>query len=83
MGEIINFQEYKDRIAAAERKEISEDIDRLREELREMMGDMETYGEAMWPETFLDQLPYLIRIDEALDGYDQEHRDSSDFLDGE
>jgi len=44
---------------------------------------METYGEAMWPETFLDQLPYLIRIDEALDGYDQEHRDSSDFLDGE
>ena len=81
MGELINFQEYKDQKEEAERTEIADDIERLRAELREMIGDMEEFGTAMWDTSWVDQLPALIRIDKALDGYAMASRDLDSLLD--
>ena len=81
MGELINLKEYKDRKEKAERQEIEDDIKRLRVELREMIGDMEEFGTAMWDTSWVDQLPALLRIDKALDGYAQASHDLDSILD--
>tara|TARA_B100000686_G_scaffold299946_1_gene334122 strand:- start:4604 stop:4855 length:252 start_codon:yes stop_codon:yes gene_type:complete len=69
MGELINLQEWKAKKDEEERKQLADDIDRMHADLKEMIGDMEEHGEAMWPTLFLDTLPQLVKIDKALSGY--------------
>ena len=83
MGELVNLQKYRERKDEEECREIAEDIARLQAELREMIGDMEEYGTALWHTAWIEQLPALIRIDEALDGYAMASRDLDDSLDKE
>ena len=72
MGEIVDLAEWKAAKAEAEEIALKEELDRLQEEVRELIADMDRAGPHTGPMIYPDRdelLPQLTHIDSVIDGY--------------
>ena len=72
MGEIVDLAEWKAAKEEAEEIALKEELDRLQEEVRELIADIDREGPHTGPMVYPDRdelLPQLTHIDSVIDGY--------------
>ena len=76
MGELIDFQEYVRQKSEREEREIAEDIDRLKAEIKEILDEMESPDAPfLYHAGYEELIPALSQIQTTLDGYIHEYYD--------
>ena len=66
-GEIIDLQQYRQRLEQKEIEEIGGDINQLTSEILQMIDEMESdIGPLLWRKEFIDSAPILRRFMEKI-----------------
>jgi hypothetical protein len=81
MGELIDFQEYVRQKSEREEREIADDIDRLKAEIKEILDEMESpEAPFLYHSGYEELIPALSQIQTTLDGYVNDYYDSKNPL---
>jgi hypothetical protein len=69
-GEIIDLQQYRQRLEQKEIEDIGSDINQLTSEILQMIDEMESdVGPLLWRQEFIDSAPLLRRfMDKIVEG---------------